>query len=128
LSTANPDALVLLSVRDPETWYRSAANTIFGVFADPPPEMRAWIDTMRQLFRDRFSDRLDDPTAMMDAFERHNAAVRKEIPPTRLLEWNVGEGWEPLCVRLECDIPSEPFPRTNSTQEWRANLGLPETG
>ena len=29
LSAANPDALVLLSVRDPESWYRSASNTIF---------------------------------------------------------------------------------------------------
>jgi Sulfotransferase domain len=32
ISTANPDALVLLSVREPDAWYRSAWNTIFQVF------------------------------------------------------------------------------------------------
>src|SRR5262249_40422686 len=30
LSAANPDALVLLSVRDPDRWYTSCSNTIFG--------------------------------------------------------------------------------------------------
>jgi hypothetical protein len=29
ISAANPDALVLLSVRDPESWYRSASNHDF---------------------------------------------------------------------------------------------------
>src|SRR5258706_12215987 len=29
LHAANPDALVLLSVRDPEGWYKSASNTSF---------------------------------------------------------------------------------------------------
>ena len=39
LSHANPDALVLLSVRDPEEWYRSASNTIFLTFDNMPPEV-----------------------------------------------------------------------------------------
>src|ERR1700712_4865879 len=36
LSAANPDALVVLSVRDPEAWYRSATNTIFQVMDAAP--------------------------------------------------------------------------------------------
>src|SRR2546421_3573604 len=32
LSAECPDALVLLSVRDPESWYRSCSNTIFQAF------------------------------------------------------------------------------------------------
>jgi|ERR1035437_654951 hypothetical protein len=122
LAAANPDALVLLSVRDPEDWYRSASNTIFPVLANPPAEMQPWMEAVRRLLRERFSDRFDDPMAMMDAFERHNAAVRDAIPPERLLEWSVGDGWEPICDRLGVDVPPKAFPNTNSTSEFAARV------
>ena len=125
LSAANPDALVLLSVRDPEAWYRSASNTIFQVFENYPPEMQPWFETVRTLLADRFSDQLGDPEAMMTAFERHNDAVREAIPAERLLEWTATDGWEPICDRLGVAVPDEPFPSTNDTTTWRANLGMP---
>lgn len=124
LSAANPDALVLLSVRDAEEWYRSASNTIFLSFDKVPPELLPWMDQMLVLLRDRFSDRLDDPTAMMDVYERHNAAVRAAIPPARLLEWSPGDGWDPICSRLGLDVPDEPFPVTNTTDEFRAMMEM----
>lgn len=120
LSAANPDALVLLSVRDPQSWYRSASNTIFPLVANPPTQMKPWMETMLVLLRERFSDRLDDEGAMTDAFERHNDAVRKAIAPERLLEWSPGDGWEPICERLGLDVPCEAFPQTNSTAEFNA--------
>ncbi len=125
LSQANPDALVLLSVRDPEVWYRSASNTIFLTFDNMPPEVAPWMDAVRQLLRDRFSDRLYDPTAMIDAYIRHNDAVRGEVPASRLLEWNLGDGWDPICERLGLPVPAEPFPVTNSTDEFREMVGIP---
>ena len=125
LSAANPDALVLLSVRDPEEWYRSASNSIFLVFEAVPPELQSWFETMRKLLRERFSDQLDNPTAMMDAFERHNAAVRAEIPASRLLEWTPPDGWEPICERLGLAVPDEPFPVTNTLNDWRFRFGMP---
>jgi hypothetical protein len=125
LSAANPDALVLLSVRDPESWYRSASNTIFLIFDNCPPELKPWFETMRALLGERFSDQLDNPTAMMDAFERHNAAVRQAVAPDRLLEWTLGDGWDPICDRLGVDVPDQPFPATNALNDWRANFGLP---
>jgi hypothetical protein len=124
LSAANPDALVLLSVRDPDTWYLSASNTIFQSFDRVPPELQPWMESVRRLLRDRFSDRFDDPAAMMDAYERHNSAVRKAIPPARLLEWEPRDGWDPICDRLGLAVPDEPFPVTNTTDEFRAMLGL----
>lgn len=124
LFAANPDALVLLSVRDPESWYRSASNTIFQAFNSGPPESQHWMDAMRELFRERFSDQFDDATAMMDAYEKHNSAVRRAIPSTSLLEWNPKDGWEPICDRLGLKVPSEPFPVTNTTEEFRAMIGL----
>jgi Sulfotransferase domain len=125
LSAAYPDALVLLSVRDPEAWYRSASNTIFLSFDRVPPEGRQWMNKVLQLLRDRFSDRLDDPTAMMDAFVRHNDAVRAEAPAARLLEWTPGDGWEPICDRLGLPVPAEPFPVTNTTDDFRQMIGVP---
>jgi hypothetical protein len=124
LSAANPDALVLLSVRDPESWYRSASNTIFQSFDKVPPELAPWMEAVQVMLHDRFSDRLDDPTAMIDAYEQHNAAVRRTIPSTRLLEWTTGDGWEPICDRLGIEVPDEPFPVTNTTDEFRAMVGM----
>ncbi|HUY23384.1 MAG TPA: sulfotransferase [Acidimicrobiales bacterium] len=124
LSGAFPDALVLLSVRDPDVWYRSAANTIFLAFDQVPPELAPWMEAVRRLLRDRFSDKFDDPTAMMDAFARHNDAVRAAVPAGRLLEWSPEDGWGPICERLGLAVPAEPFPLTNSTAEFREMLGL----
>src|SRR4051794_37228781 len=42
ISAANPDALVLLSTRDADGWYRSASNTIFHAFENPPPGFEQW--------------------------------------------------------------------------------------
>ena len=126
LSAANPDALVLLSTRDPEAWYRSASNTIFQPLGATPPGLEEWFGTtMPTLFGSRFSAELDNPTAMIEAFERHNAAVRAGVPAERLLEWTVSDGWEPICERLGVSAPDEPFPVTNSTSETRELLGMP---
>ena len=124
IHAAYPDALVLLSVRDPESWYRSASNTIFQSFDSLPPEMAPWMNTFRTALGERFSDRFDDPAAMMDAFERHNAAVRREIPSEQLLEWQPADGWAPICERLDLPVPEEPFPVTNTTDEFRAMIGM----
>jgi Sulfotransferase domain len=131
LTSAYPDALVLLSVRDPEAWYRSASNTIFLGFDPDGPELDDWMTAVRKLLHDRFSDDFANPTAMMDAFMRHNDAVRAAIPPSRLLEWTAADGWEPICDRLGLAVPAEPFPVTNTTAQFRETLGIdavPEPG
>jgi len=125
LLAAHPDALVLLSVRDPDDWYRSASNTIFHAFELLPPELRPWMNEVRKMMHDRFSDDFANKDAMIDAFNRHNDAVRKDAPPAQLLEWTPGDGWAPICDRLGLPVPAEPFPVTNTTDEFREMLGLP---
>jgi len=124
LTIANPDALVVLSVRDAESWYRSAKNTIFQIYDIVPPELQPWFDTMRRLLDQRFSCAFSDPEAMMSAFERHNESVRRAIPPERLLEWTPSDGWGPLCDRLGLHVPTDPFPRANDTNQWRELVGM----
>ena len=45
-----------------------------------------------------------------DIYERHVASVRGKVPPERLLEFNVKDGWEPLCEFLGLPVPDIPFP------------------
>jgi hypothetical protein len=122
---ANPDALVLLSERDADEWYRSASKTIFLTFDGAPPEAVPWLNALRRLLRDRFCDRFDDPGAMIDAYERHNAEVRREVPASQLLEWHPADGWASICERLGVPVPDEPFPVTNTTNEFRVRVGMP---
>jgi hypothetical protein len=126
LSTANPDAVVLLSVRDDaEAWWRSADRTIFEAFRrTTPPEMAAWHQMVTDLFSTRFTEQWDDKAAAMAAYERHNTEVRSTIAPDRLLEWKPGDGWEPICRALDVPVPDEPFPHVNSTEDFRAMAGF----
>ncbi len=125
LAAAFPDAPILLSTRSAESWYRSAHNTIFVRLQDPPkPGEDVWFDMVDALIRGRFCAELDDPKAAMAAFDRHNEEVRRTIPAHRLVEWTASNGWGPLCKALGVDVPDEPFPLTNTTNEFRGRMGL----
>lgn len=125
LSAAYPDALVILSVRDPDVWYTSASNTIFQTFDHMPAELAPWFLKVAELLGERFSAELGNRDAMISAYKRHNDAVRAAIPADRLLEWSPEQGWAPICERLGVAVPDEPFPVTNQTAQWRAALGAP---
>jgi Sulfotransferase domain len=125
LSAANPDALVLLSTRDPDTWYTSCSNTIFAGIRVMAEGGDQWMGAMMRLLSSRFSDQIEDRDAMVAAYERHNAAVRAAIPTERLVDWTPSDGWGPICERLGVPVPAEPFPVTNTTAEFREMLGMP---
>jgi hypothetical protein len=122
LLAANPDALVILSVRGEEEWYESASNTIFTGLDRPNREPGSWLEAVRTLLRDRFCDQFKDPAAMMAAFRRHNDAVRARVPAEQLLEWRATDGWNPICSRLGLAVPDGPFPVTNTTSEFQARF------
>lgn len=123
LASAFPDALVLLSVRDADAWWRSANGTIFPATERSPSEL--WRSMVDEMFASRFTPAIRDRDASIAAFERHNARVRAEVPARRLLEWRPGDGWEPICRALGLPIPAEPFPHTNTTAEFNARLPSP---
>jgi hypothetical protein len=117
-----PDAPVLLSTRsDPETWWGSASATILRKVSDEDkaarPDLEAFGDMVDDMFRSFDPDWAEHDTAIA-AYERHNAAVRAEVPAERLVEWQPGDGWEPLCQMLDVPVPDEPFPHTNTTKEF----------
>jgi hypothetical protein len=116
VSEAFPEALIVLSTRSAESWWRSASQTIFPTSAKAAGT--PWHAMWMELAKNRFTARLDDREAAIAAYERHNAEVRARAPKARLLEWTAREGWAPLCRALGVPIPDEPFPHANSTEAF----------
>lgn len=64
----------------------------------------------------------------VSSYEQHNQRVRDSIPPSHLLEYNVRQGWEPLCEfleipQMECpSVKGIPFPKSNSARavKWQS--------
>lgn len=126
LAAASPDALVLLSTRrDARTWLSSARATILDNGPDnrmeDDPSLPGFVPMLRDMF-DAFTPDWRDDDAAMAAYERHNDEVRREVSPDRLVEWQPGDGWQPLCTALGVAVPAEEFPHVNSTHEFRADL------
>lgn len=128
LAEANPDALILHSERPAEDWYRSADATILHSVKDADAETRddPWMRMARAMFEQFCPDVLDAEVAMA-AFDAWNADVRATAPADRLLVWQTGDGWEPICAALDLPVPDEPFPHANTTADFRDMAGLDET-
>ena len=86
--------------------------------------MRAHQAMIVKLIRDdTFGGDLSRENAIR-VYDAHNQAVRREVPPEKLLVFNAWDGWEPLCDFLDVPVPAAPYPRTNSTDEFRVRAGL----
>ncbi len=123
LADRYPEARLILTVRDPESWYDSARDTIFRSMreglASGDPELVERLEMVVELVRDRtFCGDLDDRANAIRVLREHEARVRAEAPPERLLVYGVGQGWAPLCAFLDRPVPDEPFPRVNTREEF----------
>jgi hypothetical protein len=46
--------------------------------------------------------------------------IRGLVPKERLLEWHIGDGWEPLCKFLGKPVPNVEFPHANAANSgWK---------
>jgi hypothetical protein len=112
-----PNAKVVLTVRDADSWFDSVSETIFseqmqGSLAGTPLE-----EMMRGAIFDAFGGRVKDRGFMTDWFRSRNQAVIDALPADRLLIYSPKEGWGPLCSFLGIAVPGEPFPRINIREE-----------
>ena len=127
ISAAFPDSIILLSSRDPDAWWRSASSTIFQAieerYCGPNAGDNGWT-WMIQGMMSRFSEDWRDEDAAKAAFVAYNDEVRRTAPVDRLVEWQPGDGWQPICERLGVPVPNEPFPHTNTTEEFRTTYEL----
>ncbi len=134
-----PDALVLLTVRDPENWYVSVRDTIYqasrrmsGSRAASPLSLvgriffrgRLRIGQMINalIWQETFGGNFEDKDHAIAVFNQHIENVKQRVPPDRLLVYNVKEGWEPLCTFLSVDVPRDkPFPHLNDRVSFASN-------
>jgi hypothetical protein len=135
LLALNPDAKVLLSVRPSDRWWNSFRQTIHEVMTRPQPEgielpepfanvleMASEVVGLRSFGPDLPTL---TPEQIVAVYEAHNQDVRDHAPADRFLEFDVVQGWAPLCDFLGVDVPpGEPFPNVNDTAQFRAMFGL----
>jgi hypothetical protein len=114
LSEHYPTAKVILTLRDAEGWYESMVGTIFRVIASSTDAESLGVALIGKKV---FENNLERDHAIA-IFEANTAAVQAALPPERLLTYRIGDGWEPLCQFLGKDLPSVPYPRSNSREEF----------
>lgn len=126
LIEAYPEAKVVLVTRDYDAWIRSVEEGIFSSFWSWPAELSiVWLEPLlgsvagtatRKMILGFFEAR-DVAEARRNArgvWERHHRRIMEMVPPDRLLEYRLGEGWDPLCEFLGKPVPEkEEFPRVN---------------
>lgn len=123
---------ILTTRQSSETWFKSW-DMLTKTITQPTRYFR-WMshaDTINRYYRWLFSRINEDdsylsvPLPLPDqnkeraiaSYEEHNRRVKEVVPKHRLLEYNVKQGWEPLCEFLEVDnCPTSPFPKTNSAR------------
>ncbi|KAI9702215.1 MAG: hypothetical protein M1820_006297 [Bogoriella megaspora] len=123
LIEAYPDAKVIMTTRDVDSWHASTMKTVNWRATEP--ELKAvakwgdWGASLYQPMLHKFWSNFfkgDFEKNGKEVFKQHYEDVQKLVPPEKLLMYRVGSGWEPLCEFLGEPVPhNEAFPRTNDT-------------
>ncbi len=71
-----------------------------------------------------FDGRFEDRDYAIGVFSRHIETVQSTVPADRLSTFQASEGWPPLCEFLGVPVPTESFPRVNTTEQFRSRTGL----
>ena len=128
-AAAFPQAKVLHSRRPEEKWWSSFSRTIGKLMTiqntlEVPPHVRDMMDVIMEIIgKQTFAGRWTDRDSALAAYRKREADVRAAIPASRLLVFDVAEGWGPLCTFLQVPVPDTPFPNRNQTAEFWQDLG-----
>ncbi len=132
-----PEAKIILTVRDPESWYSSAKGTIFArslgvwdriylaICAITSQRIRSLRKVEKfiqeQVWDGCFGGRFLDKSYAIDNYLSHIDSIKQAIPKDNLLLFDPRDGWQPLCDFLQItNIPSDPFPYLNRQSDYRA--------
>jgi len=121
-----PNAKVILTVREAKSWYESASRTIFEGLElsahNPDPIKREQGGLGRRLILEHtFHGRQREKEYAIAIYQKHIQHVSEMVPQERLLNFNVKDGWEPLCKFLSKPVPEDTFPRLNERTEFIAS-------
>ncbi|PVH80118.1 hypothetical protein DL98DRAFT_207620 [Cadophora sp. DSE1049] len=130
LIEAYPEAKIVLVERDIEKWYKSWDSLVTGAFmpilkvlsiTDPWFTGRIQKLGMTWMRTQVRATSLEEARGnARDVYREYYAEVRRVAPKERLLEYELGSGWGPLCEFLGKEVPDVEFPHANES----ASLGL----
>ena len=122
---AFPEAKVILTLRNSESWYESVMKTIWQV----SKERRAnganealSLMVFELIWDGIFNGRMSDKDYVIAQYEKHNQRVIDEVPKEKLLVFEAKEGWPSLCEFLGCSIPETGYPNVNTAKEFVTRL------
>ncbi|KAJ7485575.1 P-loop containing nucleoside triphosphate hydrolase protein [Mycena latifolia] len=129
LIAAYPDAKVILTNRDPAKWWKSYQESLQFLYRSKKLMFAGWLDpedlgkgvefsslTPRIMLGSAAGAEEEESKAR---FVAHYEKIRRIVPKERLLEYEVGEGWDRLCAFLGHEVPDTDFPRLNDTKALR---------
>lgn len=150
-----PEVKVLLTERDPVSWYRSVRDSILKVNTIQISWPQTWLSRLLGLYQQNRlpyeitkHSKVPGQLGLYDAviageetavkfYEDHVKEVKRTVPHHQLLVFQVKQGWKPLCQFLNVPEPDIPFPRVNDTStmlmvgrimqvaSWTLIVGLP---
>lgn len=138
LIEAYPEAKVILNTRsrDIDAWHKSLCSVFLPICRGWWTWLLSLLDTQHHwvnyfyvtatwpfLFRGKNGDAAYGMENCGKWVYREHCAMVKGLlasrgEESRLLEYELGDGWEPVCAFLGREVPKEPFPRTNSAGEF----------
>ncbi|XP_059093391.1 uncharacterized protein LOC131888530 [Tigriopus californicus] len=132
---AFPDAKVVLSTRNPDTWHESVEESVMrtqrilrsfpaSLVVAQKPGMTESLNTAYALSttppqgfaHSLFSSIEAGKSESKRFYDDWISEVKQVVPKGQLLEFEVKQGWEPLCQFLGLPVPDQPFPRANDRQ------------
>ena len=132
LIEAYPDAKIVLVSRNEDAWYASFENIFVKTYESTLFRIISYLDQAKAgrlcqflvrgvaqgHFRANSAEELRNNA--IKTFRQHNESIRSLLKERgeehRLLEYDLGSGWEPLCEFLGKSVPrDQAFPRVNET-------------
>lgn len=109
------NAKIILTVRPEEKWYESIKQHYNRLYRNEEGGGFTHAEAARQFAAFLFGIPWPQKFAWIDRFRGHNEYVKLYCRKAgrQFLEFNVRNGWHPLCRFLECEVPDIPFPWCN---------------
>lgn len=135
LINAYPEAPVILVERDVDKWFASI-SIIFENMSKPSYQrLIRLVESLTGNTSGRASIKMETgwtearrPQEIIlnakTAYARHYREVREAVPKEQLLDFQLKDGWEPLCRFLGKEIPDVPFPHVNDAAAYKEQTRL----
>ncbi|KAI9924267.1 hypothetical protein MW887_007217 [Aspergillus wentii] len=133
LHRAYPDAKVIVTTRDVDSWLKSVNATVFKFIQMPIFKVWQFIDyskigplfRMSEMVWKVFCGGCYEDEVCRKAYLEHHEKIRKTIPKEQLLEFRIGkDGWKELCEFLGEPVPQEKWPKAYPTAEFQEHIDM----